>query len=156
MDKFLSGDLNIKDYSLDKLDSYKESIGLKTLDMDSLDKLYNSLYEYKMFKEYKFIIDKVVLLYKDKAKFKNVYKTSLKDINKIYGKVFKINKKINSKWFNNTNKQELLELDLNNTLEELKGKDSNICLDKVNEVISNLNDNTSYYDILNLIIIILS
>ena len=151
VDKFLSGELNVKDYSIEKLESYTNSLGIDKLDMESLDKLYSSLYEYKMYKEYKFIIDKVIELYKNKSNYKNSYKNLLKDINKIYSKIFKINKKINSKWFNNKSKNELLEIEVNNTLEELRDKDSNLCIEKVNEVISTLNDSTSYYDILNLI-----
>ena len=104
-----------------------------------------------MYKEYKYVVDKVKELYQDKGKFKNSYKNLLKDINKVYGKVFKLNKKIDSKLFNSDEKRSLLEIELNGVLDELRDKDSNLCIEKVNEVISMLNNNTSYYDILNLI-----
>lgn len=103
--KLLNGDLNPKDYKENNLTEYY----LRFIDKDELDfsdenkmneidtnlnKLLNSLYEYKKYLEYKFLIDDVVKIYQEKEKYKNIYANTLKTINKKEAKRIKLNKKL--------------------------------------------------------------
>lgn len=91
LNKFLSGELNINDYTQDKINSYYQKI----LSKDALDvinknpekieeaninilKFENSIIEYKKYLEYKFIIDEVTQKYKEQDKYKSLYKEDLK------------------------------------------------------------------------------
>lgn len=149
----LDGSINIKDYSDDKLKSYESSMGDGDVDIESYDDLYFSLNEYRVYKEYSFIIDKVKELYQNKGQYKNVYKNLRKEISKLEGNLFKVNKKINmqNKFFKNENKIELLELQVNNLTDSLIEKYSSLQDEYVHEVISGWNDNVSYFDILKFI-----
>ena len=86
--KFLTGELNVKDYTDEKVKSYYEVFINKGLleeakknpeKMNEIDenmlKLMNNLYEYKKITEYKFIIDEILNIYKEKDKYKILYKT---------------------------------------------------------------------------------
>ena len=87
--KLLDGELNIKDFSEKNItDCYLKFIDEKDLDLNneektneidkSLDKLLNSLCEYKMYLENKFIVDDVVKIYNEKDKYKNAFANTLK------------------------------------------------------------------------------
>ena len=106
-----------------------------------------------MYNKYKFLIDEYIKLYKEKDKYKTSYRLLLKEIFKEEGKVRKINKKIlhQEKWGNNSNKIEMLEISLNNSIEVLKEKYNNLQIQKVNELTSQFEDNLSYYDILQIL-----
>ena len=149
----LDGTINIKDYSEEKLNSYEDSMARGQVDLEHYLDLYSCLEEYKVYKEYSFIVDKVKELYKNKAQYKNVYKNLRKEISKLEGKLFKVNKKIGfqNKYFHNKDKIELLELEASNLNDTLIEKYHDIHFCKVNEMISGMNDSVSYYDILQLV-----
>ena len=86
--KLLDGELNIKDYSEKNItDCYLKFIDEDDLDLNneektneidkSLDKLLNSLCEYKMYLENKFIVDDIVKIYNEKDKYKNAFANTL-------------------------------------------------------------------------------
>ena len=145
---FINGTENTKDYEQDKYESYLNLISNNKVEQDTLEKLSNTLYEYKVYKEYKFIIDKFIEIYKEKDKYKNIYKNLIKDIKKQEKKVKKINNQIKrqEKWFKKQEKIEMLELSLKNEINILKEKYQDIDIIRINEQISNLNNNTTYYD----------
>ncbi len=149
----MDGSINIKDYSEEKLKSYEESISCGNVGINHYLELYYSLEEYKMYKEYVFIIDKFKEIYQNKAQYKNVCKNLKKEIGKLEGKLFKINKKISfqSKYFHHQDKIELMELEANSLIDNLMEKYHELQFSKVNEIISLLNDSVSYYDILSLV-----
>ena len=146
--KFIEGTENIKDFEQSKYASYLETITNSEIDLETLEKLSSTLYEYKIYKEYKFIIDKFIEIYKEKDKTKNVYKNLTKEIAKQEKKIKKINRKIKiqENWFKKQEKIEMLELSLKNELTVLKEKYQDIDIIKINELISTLNNNTTYYD----------
>ncbi|MBR3161163.1 MAG: hypothetical protein IKF19_00325 [Bacilli bacterium] len=146
--KFISGIENIKDFEPDKYEAYINTLSNSKIDTETLEKLSSSLYEYKIYKEYKFIIDKFIEIYKEKDKFKNIYKTLIKDIKKQEKKIKKINKqiKVQEKWFKKQEKIEMLEVSLKNEITILKEKYQDIDITRINEIISTLNNNTTYYD----------
>ncbi len=146
--KFIEGTENIKDFESDKYDTYLNTISNSKIDQDTLEKLSSTLYEYKIYKEYKYIIDKFIEIYKEKDKSKNIYKNLIKEIKKQEKKIKKINRQIKTqeKWFKKQEKIEMLELSLKNEINNLKEKYQDIDIIKINELISNLNNNTTYYD----------
>ena len=149
----LNETINIKDYSEEKLKTYKDSISHGDVDVEHYLDLYSSLEEYKVYKEYSFIVSKIKELYQNKAQYKNVYKNLRKEISKIESKLFKVNKKISfqNKFFHNKDKVELLELEVSALTDSLIEKYHEIHFSKVNEIISGMNDSVSYYDILKLV-----
>ena len=150
----MNNDINIKDYSEDKLKSYEESIVNGKTDIDNFISLYYSLLEYKVYKEYGFIIDKVKELFQNKNQYKNQYKNIRKEISKLEGKLFKANKKIifQDKYFKNKSKRELLELEVNDLTDSLNLKYNELHLGYVNEQISLFNNHVSYYELLKLVV----
>ena len=147
---FMDGSLAIKDYSLDKLASYQGNISNGDVGIDNYEALYFSLNEYKVYKEYSFLIDKVKEIYQNKGQYKNIYKNLRKEITKLEGKLLKTNKKIDiqNKYFHNANKVSALELEVNNLTDSLMEKYHEISFCYVQELISNFSDSISYYDIL--------
>ena len=147
---FMDGSFPIKDYSLDKLSSYQNNIANGDVEIENYEALYSSLNEYKVYKEYSFLIDKVKEIYQNKGQYKNIYKNLRKEIAKLEGKLLKINKKIDTqnKYFHNANKISTLELEVNSLTDSLMEKYHEISFCYVQELISNFSDSISYYDIL--------
>lgn len=152
--RFLDGEDNIKDYSLDKYKTYIELISDTEISNENLNKLNYSLCEYNILQRYKFLIDDFIEIYKEKEKYKNAYKNIISQIKKEEKKIYNINKKIafQRKWFKNSKKIELLNISLNNIIDGLKEKYVELQMAKVNDIISQSSDSISYYDILCLIV----
>ncbi len=151
--RFISGEDSVKDFSLDKCNSYLDTFGISDFNNENLIKLNDTLYEYSMYQKYKFLIDSFITIYKEKDKNKNVYKNLRKEIGKDESKIKKINKKIEfqEKWSKNRDKIEMLEIDLNTLMASLKDKYTDLQIQKINELISGLTNSLSYYDILKII-----
>lgn len=149
----MNDSINVKDYSEDKLSGYEESISHGHVDIENYEALYYSLYEYKVYKEFSFIIDRVKELYSNKAQYKGVYQKIRKEISKLEGKLFKANKKIQfqKKFFKNKDKIDLLEIEVNETSDSLMEKYQELSDGYVHDKIFNFNQHTSYYDILKLV-----
>ncbi len=158
INKFLSGELNVKDYTQDKINSYYEKIldkevlniisenkeKIEEADINIL-KFKNSIYEYKKYLEYKFIIDEVIEKYKEKDKYKSLFKEDLKKIKSNENKIKKINKK--SIFGNRKNNNQ----ELNNLTNELKNNYKAFIRDEVYSKIANdISNATSLYSLLNL------
>lgn len=170
---FINKELLIEDYldnSITKKDIISKFIDYdKYLNLTDEDKnyfykeirgLYHSINEYLSIYNYSFLIDKVKEIYKEKEKYKN----SLKELNNKINKLNKQKNKNNNKLFHIYNK--LLKHSenekLNNKYSELFNKINNqikeiIELYKtydetlfINDIITKLNDNSTYYDILSI------
>ena len=152
LESFLNKTLNITDYTPEKQEKYKTSLSNETIEIDIINKLYASLYEYQGYLNYSYIIKELITLYQEKDKYKNIYKNTLKEIRKIENKIFKINKQINrqEKYLKNEKKKNILLLKLNEQIDLVQNKYNELDQNKFYELISTLDDNTSYYDILNL------
>lgn len=156
---FLEGKLSTKDYSKENVkNNYRKFIAeeilqeadenkLKEIDIN-LIKLLNSIYEYKNYLKYQYIIDDIKNIYKEKEKYKNSYNEIKKEIAKKEQKLIKINEKIEGKGVfkkqgdNYTNEQ-------NNLISELKALYKELNKNKVyHKVYTNLNDNSSISDVL--------
>ena len=100
-DKFINGELEIKDYDDIKTGKIEEGLIIgemsDALKMESLNKLSYTLYEYKNYLKYKYIIDEIKNIYGSKEANKNLTKDIVKNISKHESKIVKLNKKINFK-----------------------------------------------------------
>ena len=115
--------------------------------------------EYKNYLKFKFIYDEVVSIYNDKQKYKKLYNDKLKRIQKLEGKLFKGNKKIEkysrhrgllAKIFGKSqNKLEKINIDANEQVKELKTVYRELEENKVkNIILEKLSDSSTIYDAL--------
>ena len=149
---FLNKTLNIADYTEEKIEKLETSLAKEVIEIETIYKFYDSLSEYQGYLKYSYIIDEFIKLYQEKDKYKNIYKNTLKEIQKQENKILKINHQIKrqEKYFKKSNKKNILLLNLNEQIEIVKTKYNELEFHKFYELISNLDDNTSYYDILNI------
>lgn len=148
---FLEGKLNISDYSLDKVSkAYKyviEGAPNEKINKD-IKKLYHSIIEYKNYLEFDYIINDIKALYKEKDKYKNIYSTKKKEIDKIERNIIKNNKKVLklvSK--NKIDKIDILNNKINNDINNLKNLYEELERNYFLERISSLEEDTTIYDI---------
>ena len=95
--------------------------------------------------EYKFIIDEVIEKYKEKDKYKSLFKEDLKKIKSNENKIKKINKKTIFRIHKNNNQE------INNLINELKNDYKTFGRDEIYSKIANeINGSTSLYNVLNL------
>ena len=146
---FIEGKLNISDYSLDKVNkAYKyviEGSPSEKINNDIL-KLYYSIIEYKNYLEFDYIINDIKTLYKDK--YKNIYSTKKKEIDKLERNIIKNNKKIFrlvSK--NKIDKIDVLNSKVNANINNLKNLYEELERNYFLERISSLEEDTTIYDI---------
>ena len=148
---FLEGKLNISDYSLDKVSkAYKyviEGAPSEKINKD-IKKLYHSIIEYKNYLEFDYIINDIKALYKEKDKYKNIYSTKKKEIDKLERNIIKKNKKIFklvSK--NKIDKIDVLNSKVNTNINNLKNLYEELERNYFLERISSLEEDTTIYDI---------
>lgn len=114
--KFLNGELSTKDFSeISIKEAYTKFISSEMIDFEdeekmneidsNLEKLLNSLYEYKQYLTFKFIIDDVKKIYAEKDKYKNSYAQMQKEIDKKERERIKLNQNINKKSLFNKSKE---------------------------------------------------
>ena len=148
---FIEGKLNISDYSLDKVSkAYKYVIEFSPSEKINKDikKLYHSIIEYKNYLEFDYIINDIKALYKDKDKYKNIYSTKKKEIDKLERNIIKKNKKIFklvSK--NKIDKIDVLNSNVNTNINNLKNLYEELERNYFLERISSLEEDTTIYDI---------
>ena len=148
---FIEGKLNISDYSLDKVSkAYKYVIEFSPSEKINNDilKLYHSIIEYKNYLGFDYIINDIKSLYKDKDKYKNIYSTKKKEIDKLERNIIKKNKKIFklvSK--NKIDKIDVLNSKVNTNINNLKNLYEELERNYFLERISSLEEDTTIYDI---------
>lgn len=100
--KFLSGELDVKNFTNDKIDielkkilpaDFVENLNENDEIKNNITKFLNSLYEYENYLKFKFIIDDIKVYYKEKDKYKKTYLETKKEIEKLEKSLRKINKK---------------------------------------------------------------
>ncbi len=154
-DLFINGKLDINEF----MDEKKSSDLLNTLLTDSsnvrnYDNVFNfikSLFEYKGFKEFEFIITDYKELYTHKDEYKDLYSNKLKEIAKEESKLFSINKTINKKGLFKLNNIKLAnaKLDRSKILDALTNLYKELGeLDVKENIRLEFNSNTNYYDVL--------
>lgn len=151
-EKFLKDELNINDYTIDKVSkAYKfvvEGSQTEKINKDIL-KLYYSVEEYKYYLDLDYIIKDIKDKYKEKDKYKNIYNTKKKEIDKLEKNLFKENKNLSKLIIKKKeNKVDILNSKINTNINNLKNLyeelEDNYFLDKI----STLEDNATIYDML--------
>ena len=158
---FYTAKLNTKDYT-EKLikASYEKFIPKTTLaqidetkkaEIDiNLRKLLNSLWEYKNYLKFKFIIDDIKKKYAEKEQNKNAYAQTQKEIQTRESKLVKLNAKINGTGlFKKPN--EKLNTEANNLILEIKQLYIELDRNKIKEkIFQEINENSTVFDALKL------
>ena len=159
LEEFLNGKLNIKDYTQDKVDSNYSKILLPAklaTNQEEIEKgiyeFLNSLYEYKNYLYFKFIIDDVKKHYNQKDGYKKIYEETKKKIDTDEKKLKKLNKKASKKGLFGKKRTEVKQsAEQNQMILEIKKTYKELDLNKFyNKIYSDLEDNSSIYDALNL------
>lgn len=160
LESFLNGKSDIKEYAPDKLQSNYSKILSPTMieeietDHEKVEKgileFLNSLYEYKNYTNFKFIIDDVKTHYGEKEKYKKIYEETKKKIIANEKKLKKSNKK--ASWQSKFGKKELKQsAEQNQMIEELKKEYKELDLNKFyNKIYTDLNENSTIHETLNL------
>lgn len=162
LNKFLNGDLDIKDYEEEKIQSNYSKILSPTMingieiNQDEMEKgifeLLNSLNEYKNYINFKFIIDDIKKYYLEKEKYKKIYDETLKKVIEKEKKLRKANKKaISSGIFGRKKKEVRQTAEQNQIIEELKNDYKELELNKyLNKIATFLDENSTLREVLNL------
>lgn len=143
---FLEGNLNINDYTQDKIKkAYKSIVNEENEEKikEEIIKLYNNVIEYKNYLDFEYIITDLKTLYKDKEKYKNIYINKKKEIDKIESKLFKSVKVILKK----EKKFEVLNSTINTEINNLKERYEELEQNRFLEQIMNLKEDTTLYDL---------
>lgn len=148
---FLDGCWNIKDYEDEKIEKiYKKYIKTEELKKenmqeinDNIEKFARTIYEYKEYLKYKYILENIKEKYAEREKYKNEYKENLKEIEKFENQLKKINKpSIFSKKETDIVKVNDIFIKEKETYKELS---KNIIYNKISE---NVTENSTILDIL--------
>ena len=161
LDSFLTGKLNIANYTQDKMQSNYSKIlpatSIAEIDTNlneierSINEFLNSLYEYKNYMNFKFIIDDVKKYYKEKDKYKKSYEETKKKIIENETKLKKLNKKALGKGLFRKKKEVKQSAEQNQMIMELKKIYKELDLNKfLNKVATDLNEDSTIFDVLNL------
>lgn len=156
--KFMEGEFQTKDYLPEKLSNAYNSLISENLDKSieekeaeiNITKFLNSLYEYKNYMEFEFIINDIRKCYKEKDNYKKEYEQIRKTIYTNEAKLKKINKKMTKKSIF-TNGKESFKAEQNELILQLKDNYKQLEKDKFHyKVYTKLNDKSSLYEILRL------
>ena len=155
--KFVNGLLDFKDYNPEQIEKdyqvvLRENTSInETINMNIL-KLNESLKEYKSYLNYKYIVDDIKNLYKDKDKYNKIAAPKKKEIEKLESKLISTSKKLNKMISKNkkpgkiedlTNKVNLMILQVEGLYKEYE---DNLFLERV----ATLTETTSIYEALEL------
>lgn len=162
LDEFLLGKLNIKNYTQDKIKNELDKILPQDVTKNLEDneeeiekniiKFSNSLYEYKNYMKFKFIVEDIKNHYKEKENYKKGYIETKKKIDVAEKKLRKLNKKAESKSFFGTKKQvEKQSNEQKQLILQLKTLYKELDLNKFyNKIYTCIVDETKVYEVLKL------
>lgn len=161
IEELLDGKINAKNYTEDKIKSNCSKIFPKTL-MDGIEsykdieinvrKFLNSLKEYQNYLEFKFIVNDIRNLYKEKESYKKIYEESRKKIDTLEKNLKKLNGKSSKKGlFGKKAEPQAQTIEQSNLINEIreayKSLDINEFYQKLYDM---LDDNSTIYDALNI------
>lgn len=155
--KFLNRILDFKDYTKIQIDKDYQSILNENLTIsdeinENILKLNISLKEYKSYLKYKYIVDDIKKLYKEKDKYNKIAAPKKKEIEKLESKLISTSKKLN-KMISKNKKLEKID-DLTNKVNVMisqveglyKEYEDNLFLERI----ASLSETTSIYEALSL------
>ena len=159
INNFLTGKLNVKDYTDEKIkDNYMKMLSKeafkdedKTEINENIVKFINSLYEFKSYTKFQFIYNDIKKKYGERAEHKNDYNNIKKEINSKEKKLNGLNRKINRKSLFGKRKEkvEKQSAEYNKLILEIeevyKKLDEAEMYSRINEILS---DESTIYDLL--------
>lgn len=155
--EFIYGKLNIKDFYEDKINAEIQKILVKKVNVNeeiqnNIYKFLNSLYEYRNYKKFEFIVNDLKKHYKERENYKKVYDTTKKEIEKLEKNLKNLNKKSTQRGlFRTKNISYKQTPEFKEVIQTLKEKYKQ--LDKYkfyNKIYLELNENSTIYDALKL------
>ena len=160
IDEVLAGTLNVKNFEEERIlsnlkkilsEQVTQNIKQKEIQQNIL-KFLNSLYEYKNFEEFNFILEDIKSYYKQKDQYKNIYDETKKLIEGKEKQLKKLNKKNDGKGFLfRKNSIQNISVEQNTLIMELRDLYKKLDLDKFyNKIYSELNDNSTILETLSL------
>ena len=156
-DLFMNGEFDVNDYlNENKKNELFQSIFVdldNDRNYDNLVRLRKSLYEFKEYKKFEFIINDVKSLYEHKTEYKDLLSNKLKEIAKKEKSIISINAKINKTGFFKPSDSKKISLDAEKgkLLTELISDYEEVDGLKIKDTIYNyVTDETNYYDIFKL------
>jgi len=155
LNRFKNKLLDFKDYNGEQVSkNYRAILNDNVNENDAINenvlKLNDSLEEYKSYLKYKFIIDDIKNLYKEKDKYNKIAAPKKKEIEKLESKLISTSKKLNKMIFKNKNPEKIEDLTnkVNIMISQVEGLykeyEDNLFL----EHIASLNETTSIYEAL--------
>ncbi|MBR3163419.1 MAG: hypothetical protein IKF17_04915 [Clostridia bacterium] len=161
IDALISGNLNIKNYTDEKIKSNCMKIFPKNIieetdnytDIDiNIRKFLNSLNEYKSYLEFKFIVNDIKNIYKEKEKYKKIYEETRKKIDTLEKKLRKLNSKSNKKGlFGKKTEPQTQTIEQTNLINEIREEYKNLDINEFyQKMYDTIDDNSSIYEVLNL------
>ena len=159
INKFFNGELKIGDYEENKIKSeYEKIIDVDMSEVsiqkqkeinDNISKFLENLYEYKSYLKFKFILDDIKEIYKQKENYKNIYNTNIKEIENLEKNFQKISKTMDKKAVfrgKSTSERNIVKYNelINDIRESYKKLDTNKIYNKVYEKINN---ESTIYDV---------
>ena len=160
-EKFLSGKLNMKNFTEEKISAdiskvlpkdIAEEVYTNEEIKNNINKFLNSLYEYQNYMKFKYILDDIKQYYKEKDNYKKSYITTKKEIQKLENKLLKLNKKASRLGFFGIKKREYKQTsEIKVLIHEIKEKYRELDINKFyNKIYTELNESSTIYDVLNL------
>ena len=161
LDEFLSGKLDVKDYTQEKMQSNYAKV-LMPIMVEKINtneqevrrnilEFLDSLYEYKNYIKFKFIVEDIKKHYQEKDKYKKTYEETKKKIIDFEKKLKKLNKKRIGGLFNRKKQEIKQTTEQNNIIQELKNAYKELDLNRFyNKIYLDLKEDSTIYDVLNL------
>ena len=159
LDKFLNGELVASNYSQEKLQTNYSKILLPAMASQidtneeeiqrSILEILNSLYEYKNYLNFQYIVDDIKKYYKEKDKYKKSYEDTKKKIIDNEKKLKKLNKKASSKGLFGKKKEIKQTTEQNQMVMEIKKLYKELDLNKFySKICNDLEDDSTIYSVL--------
>lgn len=160
-EQLINGKLNIKNYTEDKIKTNCLKIFPKNKidELEDYNEIYinvrkflNSLIEYKNYLEFKFIVNDIKELYKQKESYKKIYEDGRKKIDSLEKNLKKLNNKATKKGlFGKKTEPQVQTAEQNSLINDIRESYKTLDMNEFyQKIYDTLDDNSSLYDALNL------
>lgn len=160
-EKFLSGNLNAKNFTKEKIDAdiakvlpkdIAENLDTNEEVKGNIGRFLNTLYEYQNYIKFKFIVDDIKEYYQERDNYKKSYATTKKEIEKLEKKLKRLNKKATRRGLFGIKKKEYRQTpETKELIQTIREKYKELDMNKFyNKIYTELNKDSTIYDVLKL------